>query len=101
MYRAIKDLVGKPPTHNVTSTEKWISIGGGLMLMGKGLRRPGPLGWVHLALGAATVYRGVRGYCPAKQRLEELRAERVSSPSGSKPAAATPHKQLHAQGDKR
>ena len=71
------DLVGKPPTHNVTSTEKWLSIGGGVMLIGKGLRRPGPLGWLHLALGAATVYRGVRGYCPAKQRLEEMRQQRL------------------------
>lgn len=78
MYRAIRDLVGKPPTHNVTATEKWISIGGGLMLIGKGLRRPGPLGWAHLAIGAATVYRGMRGYCPAKQRLEELRQKRVA-----------------------
>lgn len=100
MYRAIKDLVGKPPTHNVTSTEKWISIGGGLMLMGKGLRRPGPLGWVHLAIGAATVYRGMRGYCPAKQHLEELRAERVTPRTKPEPSV-TGNKQLHAAGDKR
>lgn len=78
MYRAIRDLVGKPPAHNVSTTEKWVSIGGGLMLIGKGLRRPGPLGWVHLAIGAATVFRGVRGYCPAKQRLQEMRDQRVT-----------------------
>jgi len=84
MHRALRELVGKPPTHNVTPTEKWISIGGGLMLIGKGLRRPGPLGWVHLAIGAATVYRGLRGYCPAKQRLDELRQKRVEKPAPPK-----------------
>lgn len=79
MYRAIRDLTRKPPTQNVTTTEKWVSIGGGLMLIGKGLRRPGPLGWVHLALGAATVFRGLRGYCPAKQKLQDMRDQRVNS----------------------
>lgn len=78
MFRAIRALVSKPPTHNVTRTEKWVSIGGGLMLIGKGLRRPGPLGWVHLAMGAATIYRGVRGYCPAKQRLQKMREQRIT-----------------------
>lgn len=85
MYRAIRDLTRKPPTHNVTATEKWVSIGGGLMLIGKGLRRPGPLGWVHLALGAATVFRGVRGYCPAKQKLQEMRDQRVTPPPQQPP----------------
>ncbi|GGI92208.1 YgaP family membrane protein [Halopseudomonas pertucinogena] len=80
MYRAIRDLTRKPPTHNVTATEKWLSIGGGLMLIGKGLRRPGPLGWVHMAVGAATVYRGMRGYCPAKQKLQEMREKRIALP---------------------
>lgn len=78
MYRAIRDLV-KQPTHNVTSTEKWLSIGGGLLLIGKGLRRPGPLGRAHLAVGAVTVFRGVRGYCPAKQKLQEARQQRLAS----------------------
>lgn len=86
MYRAIRDLTRKPPIHNVTATEKWLSIGGGMMLIGKGLRRPGPLGWLHLALGAATVYRGVRGYCPAKQKLQEMRGKRVALPPPKLPA---------------
>lgn len=85
MYRAIRDLTRKPPTQNVSHTEKWVSIGGSLMLIGKGLRRPGPLGWVHLAIGAATVFRGLRGYCPAKQKLKEMRDQRISQPSPPPP----------------
>lgn len=88
MYRAIRDLTRKPPVQNVTATEKWLSIGGGLMLIGKGLRRPGPLGWMHLAVGAATVYRGLRGYCPAKQRLHEMREQRVALPPPGKTGAS-------------
>ena len=85
MYRAIRDLTRKPPAQNISATEKWISVGGGLMLIGKGLRRPGPLGWVHLAIGAATVFRGLRGYCPAKQKLHEMREHRVAPPSEQPP----------------
>lgn len=85
MYRAIRDLTRKPTTQNVSTTEKWVSIGGGLMLIGKGLRRPGPLGWVHLAIGAATVFRGLRGYCPAKQKLQEMRQQRIASPPAQPP----------------
>lgn len=81
MYHALRELFGKPPTHNVAPAEKWVSIGGGLVLVGKGLKRPGPLGLLNLALGAAVIYRGVRGYCPAKQRLREMREQRLAPPS--------------------
>src|SRR5690554_7986028 len=88
MYRAIRDLV-KPPTHNVTSTEKWLSIGGGLLLIGKGLRRPGPLGWAHLAVGAATVFRGVAAYSPASQnRRRRASSRRLPRPRPRPPPVA-------------
>ena len=38
------------------------------------------LGGTLLVLGAVTVFRGVRGYCPAKQRLQEMREQRVALP---------------------
>ncbi|SFL69479.1 hypothetical protein FA869_11500 [Halopseudomonas bauzanensis] len=78
MYRILRDLTRPPATKNVSSTEKWISIGGGLLLIGKGLARPGPMRLVKLALGAAAVYRGARGYSSTKQHLRRVRAQRVT-----------------------
>ena len=78
MYRILRDLTRQPAAKNVRSTEKWISIGGGLLLIGKGLARPGPMRLINLALGAAAVYRGARGYSPTKQRLRRVRAQRVT-----------------------
>lgn len=81
MYRILRELTHKPDTANVTAMEKWLSIGGGLLLIGKGLARPGPMRLVNLALGAAAVFRGARGYSPTKQRLRKVRAQRISPPS--------------------
>lgn len=77
MYRLLRDLTRRPEAKNVSSTEKWVSIGGGLLLIGKGLARPGPMRLINLALGAAAIYRGARGYSPTKQRLRRVRAQRV------------------------
>ena len=81
MYRILRELTSKPSAKNVSSTEKWVSIGGGLLLIGKGLARPGPMRLINLALGAAAVYRGARGYSPTKQRLRNVRAQRVTPPA--------------------
>lgn len=76
MYPSLRNKMSKPISHNVTGGEKWLSIGGGLLLIGKGLRRPGVFGLFNMVLGASAIYRGMRGYCPAKQQLRELRQER-------------------------
>lgn len=81
MNRLLRELTHKPATTNVTAMEKWLSIGGGLLLIGKGLTRPGPMRLINLTLGAAAVYRGARGYSPTKQRLRKVRAQRITPPS--------------------
>ena len=81
MYRILRELTRKPAAKNVSSPEKWVSIGGGVLLIGKGLARPGPMRLINLALGAAALYRGARGYSPTKQRLRNGRVQRVTPPA--------------------
>lgn len=60
---------------NLGSTERWLSVGSGLLLMRKGASARGLWGIARLLLGAVTAYRGLRGVCPAKRRLQAPRNE--------------------------
>jgi uncharacterized membrane protein len=57
------------PYQNVQGWERGASIGGGLLLIAKGLRKGGLLGLASLALGGLGVVRGVTGRCEAKRVL--------------------------------
>ncbi|CAD5107729.1 YgaP-like transmembrane domain [Zestomonas carbonaria] len=66
------------PTHqspNVHGWERAACLGGGALLIGKGLRRGGLLGLLELAVGGIGLARGITGQCPAKRYLAETRAE--------------------------
>lgn len=58
----IKDLTNltKKPSHS--KAEQLMSMGGGMMLLRKGVTKPGIIGVVSLAIGAFTLYRGIKAY---------------------------------------
>lgn len=69
---------------NVHGWERAASIAGGLLFLGKGLRRGGVAGLVQLALGGAALTRGMTGRCEAKRVFNEYRSHHAdTSTSGS------------------
>ncbi len=46
---------------------------GGVLMMGKGLRRGGVIGLAQLAIGGLALARGITGHCSAKSLLEKNR----------------------------
>ncbi|RRV08037.1 DUF2892 domain-containing protein [Pseudomonas sp. v388] len=62
------------PQQNVQGWERIGSLAGGVLMMGKGLRRGGIVGLVQLAIGGAALARGITGHCSAKSKLEKGRS---------------------------
>ncbi|WP_028239590.1 YgaP-like transmembrane domain [Stutzerimonas azotifigens] len=62
----------KSVPQNVHGFERAASIAGGLVLLGKGLRRGGLGGMLQLAMGGMVLARGVTGRCEAKRVLTDL-----------------------------
>ena len=69
----LKDLMNVSKNHNLTTRDQLMSFGGGLMLLRKGISRPGVIGAISLVLGAAAIYRGAKAYRAHKnaQRFNE------------------------------
>lgn len=63
------------PEQNVQGWERIGSLAGGVLMMGKGLRRGGIFGLVQLAIGGAVLARGITGHCSAKAVLDKSRSE--------------------------
>lgn len=63
------------PQQNVHGWERAASLAGGVLMMGKGLRRGGFLGLVQLAIGGAVLARGITGHCGAKSLIEQSRSD--------------------------
>lgn len=63
------------PQQNVQGWERIGSLAGGVLMMGKGLRRGGIFGLVQLAIGGAVLARGITGHCSAKSLVEKSRSE--------------------------
>jgi len=63
------------PEQNVQGWERIGSLAGGVLMMGKGLRRGGIFGLVQLAIGGAVLARGITGHCSAKALLDKSRSE--------------------------
>ncbi|WP_028238955.1 YgaP-like transmembrane domain [Stutzerimonas azotifigens] len=74
-------LFDKTTPQNVHGWERTASVAGGLMLLGRGLRRGGLGGMLQLALGGMALVRGMTGRCEAKRILSE------SHPQPSRQAA--------------
>ncbi|KTC25707.1 hypothetical protein AO391_05650 [Pseudomonas marginalis ICMP 9505] len=63
------------PGQNVHGWERIGSVAGGVMLVGKGLRRGGIFGLIQVAIGGVALVRGVTGHSSLKDKLEEGRQE--------------------------
>jgi len=63
------------PQQNVQGWERVGSLAGGVLMMGKGLRRGGFLGLIQLAIGGAVLARGITGHCSAKSLVEKSRSD--------------------------
>lgn len=63
------------PTQNVQGWERIGSLAGGVIMMGKGLRRGGFFGLIQVAIGGVALARGISGHSSAKDLLEKSRQE--------------------------
>lgn len=66
-------------TRNVSDFERGASVLGGLLLVGKGLRRGGVGGFLRLAIGSVALLRGYTGHCEAKRLYNELREKQKAA----------------------
>ena len=71
----IKQIFDKTAPQNVHGWERAASLAGGLVLMGKGLRRGGIFGLAELAMGGMALVRGISGRCEAKRMLAEMESK--------------------------
>lgn len=69
------ELLQRNPEQNVQGWERIGSLAGGVLLMGKGVRRGGFLGLIQLAIGGAALARGISGHCSAKSLMEKGRSD--------------------------
>lgn len=69
----IDDAIEGKPEQNVQGWERVGSLAGGVLMMGKGLRRGGFFGLIQLAIGGAVLARGITGHCSAKSMVEKSR----------------------------
>ncbi|MBA1229174.1 DUF2892 domain-containing protein [Pseudomonas viridiflava] len=76
------------PDQNVQGWERIGSLAGGVLMMGKGVRRGGFLGLIQLALGGAVLARGITGHCSAKSLMEKGRSDLQSARSTIERAGA-------------
>lgn len=56
---------------NVHGWERLGSLAGGVVMVGKGLRRGGIFGLIQVAIGGAALARGITGHSSAKSLLEK------------------------------
>ncbi|MBS7424134.1 YgaP family membrane protein [Pseudomonas syringae] len=82
------ELLQRNPEQNVNGWERIGSLAGGVLLMGKGVRRGGFLGLVQLAIGGAALARGISGHCSAKSLMEKGRSDLQSARSTIERAGA-------------
>jgi len=61
--------------HNVRGWERAGSLAGGVIMVGKGLRRGGFFGLIQIAIGGVALARGWTGHSSTKALLEKSRSE--------------------------
>lgn len=64
-----------PSEHNVQGWERLGSLAGGVVMVGKGLRRGGIFGLIQVAIGGVALARGITGHSSAKSLLEKNRQD--------------------------
>ncbi|EKG30960.1 YgaP family membrane protein [Pseudomonas avellanae] len=82
------ELLQRNPDQNVQGWERIGSLAGGVLIMGKGVRRGGFLGLIQLAIGGAVLARGISGHCAAKSLVEKGRSDLNSARSTIERAGA-------------
>lgn len=70
----IRTLQDKPE-HNVHGWERAGSVAGGVIMVGKGLRRGGLFGLIQVAIGGVALARGITGHSSLKSLLERGRSD--------------------------
>lgn len=63
------------PDQNVQGWERIGSLAGGVVMVGKGLRRGGVFGLIQVAIGGVALARGITGHSSAKSLLEKSRQD--------------------------
>jgi len=63
------------PDQNVQGWERIGSLAGGVIMVGKGLRRGGVFGLIQVAIGGVALARGITGHSSAKSLLEKSRQD--------------------------
>jgi uncharacterized membrane protein len=63
------------PAQNVQGWERIGSLAGGVVMVGKGLRRGGVFGLIQVAIGGVALARGITGHSSAKSFLEKSRQD--------------------------
>ncbi|WP_448092063.1 YgaP family membrane protein [Pseudomonas lini] len=66
------------PTQNVQGWERIGSLAGGVVMVGKGLRRGGVFGLIQVAIGGVALARGITGHSSAKSFLEKSRQDMIN-----------------------
>ncbi|MCY1395815.1 hypothetical protein D9M71_107680 [compost metagenome] len=61
--------------HNVHGWERAGSVAGGVIMVGKGLRRGGLFGLIQIAIGGVALARGITGHSSAKSLLDKGRRD--------------------------
>ncbi|MBF6038530.1 DUF2892 domain-containing protein [Pseudomonas sp. P154a] len=61
--------------HNVYGWERAGSVAGGVVMMGKGLRRGGIFGLIQVAIGGVVLARGITGHSSVKSMIEKSRQD--------------------------
>jgi uncharacterized membrane protein len=64
-----------PADQNVHGWERIGSLAGGVVMVGKGLRRGGIFGLIQVAIGGVALARGITGHSSAKSLLEKSRQD--------------------------
>ncbi|CAI8847892.1 DUF2892 domain-containing protein [Pseudomonas sp. IT-P12] len=64
-----------PSEQNVHGWERLGSLAGGVVMVGKGLRRGGIFGLIQVAIGGVALARGITGHSSAKSLLEKSRQD--------------------------
>lgn len=60
---------------NVQGFERVASLAGGLLMIGRGIRRGGIPGWLQAAVGGLTLARGISGHCSTKAFIVDHRSD--------------------------
>ena len=69
---------------NVGKSERIVSVGAGAFIALKGITNvfSHPLiALTELGLGGALLYRGITGYCPVKEKMDEQETTYITSPT--------------------